>query len=56
VVDLPPSARREGFDIVVVSPVDGEGFWLGHLLLDGYAPTDAALARRVVLRDRGGTQ
>jgi hypothetical protein len=50
-VNLPPSATAEGFDTIVVTTVAGERFAVGHLLLDGYAPTDALLARRVYLRD-----
>jgi arabinofuranosyltransferase len=49
--NLPPSATAEGFDTIVVTTVAGERFAVGHLLLDGYAPTDALLARRVYLRD-----
>lgn len=49
--NLPPRATRDGFDVIVVSPLAGERFAAGHVLLDGYAPTDATLARRVYLRD-----
>jgi len=50
-MNLPPRATAEGFDTIVVTTVAGERFAVGHLLLDGYAPTDARLARRVYLRD-----
>jgi arabinofuranosyltransferase len=54
--DLPPSATARGFDTIVIAPVGGERFAVGHLLLEGYAPTDPVLARRVVLRDRADLQ
>jgi arabinofuranosyltransferase len=50
--DLPASATERGFDTIVVAPAAGDGYALGHLLLDGHAPTDAELARRVSERDR----
>jgi len=50
--NLPPSATTTGFDTIIVAPLEGERFGFGHLLLDGFAPTDAELARRVAERDR----
>ena len=51
-VDVPPRARAQGFDTVVVSPVDGdEHYALGHLLLEGSPATDWELYRRVAVRD-----
>lgn len=49
---LPPTATREGFDTIVIGPLAGENFAIGHLLLDGHAPTDAELSRRIMIRDR----
>ena len=50
-VDLPPRATTAGFDTIVVVPRgDGSPYAIGHLLLDGYAPTDPELQRRVALR------
>jgi len=51
-VDVPPRARTQGFDTLVVSPVDGDDhFALGHLLLEGSPATDWELYRRVAVRD-----
>jgi arabinofuranosyltransferase len=50
--DLPASATERGFDTIVVAPAAGEAYAFGHLLLDGYDPTDAELAHRVSERDR----
>jgi arabinofuranosyltransferase len=51
-VDVPPRARAQGFDTLVVSPVDGDDhFALGHLLLEGTPATDWELYRRVAIRD-----
>jgi arabinofuranosyltransferase len=50
--DLPASATERGFDTIVVAPAAGEAYAFGHLLLDGYGPTDAELAHRVLERDR----
>jgi len=48
IVDVPWRARQGGFDTIVIMPAGGDGqFAIGHLLLDGYAPTDAELQRRV---------
>ncbi len=51
-VDVPARARAQGFDTLVVSPVDGdEHYALGHLLLEGSPATDWELYRRVAVRD-----
>jgi arabinofuranosyltransferase len=51
-VDVPPRARAQGFDTLVVSPVDGDDHYaLGHLLLEGTPATDWELYRRVAVRD-----
>lgn len=50
--NLPASATRRGFDTIVIGPLVGENYAFGHLLLDGHAPTDAELTRRVTIRDR----
>ena len=51
-VDLPPDAVARGFDTIVIAARAGDDPpALGHLLLDGYEPTAAELARRVAERD-----
>jgi arabinofuranosyltransferase len=51
-VDLPPRAREQGFDTIVVTGARGDGkYALGHLLLDGTPATDPELQRRVAKRD-----
>lgn len=51
--DVPPRARAQGFDTIVVSPAGGDTHYaLGHLLVEGYSPeTDAILHQRVAIRD-----
>lgn len=55
VVDLPTRAVREGFDTMTVAVIvgDDQTYGMGHLLLDGYGPTDAQLKERVAAL-RGG--
>ncbi len=49
--DVPVEAREAGFDTIVVTPVAGdEQVGIGHLLIDGFAPTQAELDRRVAAR------
>ena len=51
-VDVPPRARAQGFDTLVVAPAGGdEHYALGHLLLEGTPATDWELYRRVAVRD-----
>jgi arabinofuranosyltransferase len=51
-LDLPPAATAEGFDAIVINAAAGDDpAAIGHLLLDGYGPTDGELARRVAERD-----
>jgi arabinofuranosyltransferase len=51
-VDVPPRARELGFDTIVIAPRGGtEPYAVGHLLVDGFAATDAELQRRVAIRD-----
>jgi hypothetical protein len=52
-LDIPPGARRRGFDTIVVMPARGqEPYAVGHLLLEGVAAAgDAELFRRVAERD-----
>jgi arabinofuranosyltransferase len=51
-VDVPPRARAQGFDTLVVAPAGGdEHYALGHLLLEGSPATDWELYRRVAVRD-----
>jgi len=51
-IDVPSRAEREGFDVVLVVPVAGdERYAIGHLLVEGYPPTDAELRERVAARD-----
>jgi arabinofuranosyltransferase len=51
-VDVPPRARSQGFDTLVVAPVAGDDHYaLGHLLLEGTPATDWELYRRVAVRD-----
>ncbi|HVL70217.1 MAG TPA: hypothetical protein VM364_23360 [Vicinamibacterales bacterium] len=55
--DVPADARRSGFDTILVTPVKGEGtFAIGHLLLDGYAPTDPMLQQRLEARQTGAAR
>jgi arabinofuranosyltransferase len=50
--ELPPDATRLGFDTIVITPTAGDDpKGIGHLLLDGYPPTDAELKRRAAVRD-----
>jgi hypothetical protein len=52
-MDVPPDARANGFDTIIVSPMDGDDkFAIGHLLLDGVAATQAELDRRREVRER----
>jgi arabinofuranosyltransferase len=52
-VDVPPRAQAQAFDTIVVAPLEGSGHAaIGQLLLDGYAPTQAVLDRRIADRDR----
>jgi arabinofuranosyltransferase len=48
VVDLPPSAVEVGFDTVFVTTLVGDdnAYAVGHLLLDGYGPTETLLRER----------
>jgi hypothetical protein len=51
-VDVPPRARAQGFDTLVVAPVSGDDHYaLGHVLLEGTPATDWELYRRVAVRD-----
>jgi arabinofuranosyltransferase len=51
-LDVPDRAVRQGFDtIVVVWVKGGSTHGVGHLILEGYAPTDPELRHRVALRD-----
>jgi arabinofuranosyltransferase len=50
--NLPVAATREGFDTIIIAPVEGDIYAVGHLLLDGQPATDAELRRRVEERDR----
>lgn len=50
--NLPVAATRYGFDTIIIAPVSGETFAVGHLLLDGESATNAELERRVEDRDR----
>lgn len=51
-LDLPPRAIDRGFDAIVVAVVtESARGALGHLLLDGYPPTDGELKRRIETRD-----
>jgi arabinofuranosyltransferase len=51
-IDVPPGARAGGFDTIVVAPLAGnDRYAFGHLLLEGHAPTDPELYRRVAVRD-----
>ena len=52
-VDVPPRARTEGFDTIVVAGVAGDDrYALGHLLLEGVSErTDALLHEHVAIRD-----
>jgi hypothetical protein len=53
-LDVPPRARREAFDTIVVEPTgDAPQNVIGHLIVDGFPATDGELQRRVALRDRG---
>jgi arabinofuranosyltransferase len=51
--DVPPRAREEGFDTIVVIPLGGdEHYALGHLLVEGIsAASDAQIYHEVALRD-----
>lgn len=50
--DLPPGSRRRGFDTIVVTAISGnDEYAIGHLLLDGFDPTDPLLRDRVARRD-----
>jgi len=50
--DIPPRAREEGFDTIVVAGVAGdEHYALGHLIVEGTSATDWELYRRVAVRD-----
>jgi hypothetical protein len=50
--DVPPEARRRGFDTIVVTPVKGnDQYAIGHLLLEGFEATDGLLRQRVARRD-----
>lgn len=50
--NLPVAATRDGFDTIVIAPLDGdETYAVGQLLLDGEPSTDGELQRRVVERD-----
>ena len=52
-MDVPPDALADGFDTIIVSPMDGDDrFAIGHLLLDGVAATQAELDRRREIRER----
>ena len=54
-MDVPPAALADGFDTIIVSPMDGDDrFAIGHLLLDGEAATQAELDRRRDVRERLG--
>jgi hypothetical protein len=48
VVDLPLRAQTAGFDTVFVTTLvgDDKSYGVGHLLLDGYGPTEAVLRER----------
>ena len=49
---MPPRAREQGFDTIVVAPAAGDDHYaLGHMLLEGNASTDWELYRRVAVRD-----
>ena len=51
-MDVPPRARAQGFDTLVVAPFGGdEHYAIGHLLLEGTPATDWELYRRVAIRD-----
>jgi arabinofuranosyltransferase len=51
-LDVPPSAAREGFDAILITPIRGEKpYVLGHLLLEGSGATDALLYKKVAVRD-----
>lgn len=51
-VDVPPRAREDGFDIIVIAPrAASEHASVGHLILDGFSLTDAELQRRIAARD-----
>ncbi len=50
--NLPVAATREGFDTIIIAPVEGDAYAVGHLLVDGEPATDAELRRRVDERDR----
>jgi arabinofuranosyltransferase len=51
--DVPPLAIRDGFDVVVVEPLSGNGAHaIGHLLIEGTPGTDATLrARRIRMHE-----
>lgn len=51
--DVPPLAVRDGFDVIVIEPISGNGsHLLGHLLVEGSPATDAILrARRVQMNE-----
>jgi hypothetical protein len=56
-LNVPLRATREGFDTIVVAGSGGDELYsIGHLLLDGFPPTQEELDRRVGERDRPGTQ
>ena len=48
VVDIPLRAQNAGFDTVFVTTLVGDdnAYAVGHLLLDGYGPTEASLRER----------
>jgi arabinofuranosyltransferase len=51
-VDIPPRPNTEGFDTIVVAPVNGDNHYaLGHLLLEGSSRNDEEIRRRVAQRD-----
>lgn len=55
-LDVPPRARSEGFDTIVIAGLSGDGHYaVGHLLVDGYGPTEPELQRRVAERDAQAT-
>lgn len=51
---LPAGATRDGFDTIIIAPISGNTFSVGHLLLDGDPATADDLARLVAARDEGG--
>lgn len=56
-LNVPLRATREGFDTIVVAGGGGDELYsIGHLLLDGFPPTQDELDRRVRERDRPSAQ